>query len=49
MVDRLGHRPSAEDRCPRWVGRGPDHQGHWARSACRTPRVGELRFSDPCP
>jgi hypothetical protein len=43
MVDRLGHRPSPEDRCPRWVGRGPDHQGHWARSACRTPRVGELR------
>ena len=43
MVDRLGHWPSAEDRCPRWVGRGPDHQGHWARSACRTPRVGELR------
>ena len=49
MVDRLGHRLSAEDRCRRWVGCGPDHQGHWARCACRTPRVGELRFSDPCP
>lgn len=31
MVDRLGHRRSAEDSCPRWVDRGPDqHHRYWA-------------------
>ena len=38
LVDRLGHRPSAEDRCPRWVGRGRDHQGPARRALHAAPR-----------